>query len=80
IQANLLITSPSGIGYGDQFVDGNGISLLTTYNFNSGSATIQAVPEPGSMALLGMSLAGMAGAFWRRRNNKMKSSDSAESV
>ncbi|MFM7815604.1 MAG: PEP-CTERM sorting domain-containing protein, partial [Verrucomicrobiota bacterium] len=43
----------------------------TEANFNGFQLQrVEAVPEPGSMILTGLALAGMGGAAWRRRKGK----------
>jgi hypothetical protein len=56
----------------DNFVDGSATSFDLNaaggVNINAGTlAFTVAIPEPGSMALVGMAAFGFAGAVWRRR-------------
>jgi hypothetical protein len=67
-------TGPLFLGVPGSFIDANpnqrtnawAVDLLNVDSASDGSAT-SAVPEPASLTLLGLGLAGMAGRRWRQR-------------
>ena len=76
LDANLLNIPASGLGDSLVQIDLNSSGLLTV-NLGAGTGlyagvtvSAVAVPEPGSISMLGMGIACIVGYGWRRRNQK----------
>jgi len=56
-------------GTSDNFLDSNFTALDSQISPGDASFNVTPVPEPGSIALLGVAATGIAGAAWRKRRN-----------
>jgi hypothetical protein len=58
---------PVWIQNGGVFTAQDGVNSFRTWEFNEATGILRLVPEPGTLALLGVCAIGLLGRAWRRR-------------
>ena len=66
-QGTLIVTNANGLPDGGSLTIGAGATLIFQGDLGAGGASVAAVPEPGTLMLLGVGAIGFLGWVWRRR-------------